>query len=315
MRTGLVGALIAVALGASGCSLFVAPNIATAPLKASLAAEALYAGPLTHQPRDLARLGSDCSGGKPEDCRFSDTKPQRGISLGTVTLLQPSKGGAALRAPWIEWTQIYRLWDRLFATEHSVKDYFWAAGESDTYTPLFQAFQNFTEVARAELGLDRGRLRAELIKQEREVLVRRVRALRTRWQAAVGADKSALEREIRDYLELLAATEQRAEERVRKLDTLAEEEAALYAAMADATRVLDGLQRNISNHLLAQDFVLTAEEAKALSDATTERFKRVRESIDAGRKAELEAQKKAQPPEWAERLEGILRRLRGTGGN
>jgi hypothetical protein len=176
------------------------------------------------------------------------------------------------------------------------------------------AYQNFAEVARAELGLDRGRLRAELVKQEREVLVRRVRVLRTRWQAAAGPDKAALEREIRDHLELLAATEQRAEERVGKLEALAAEEAALYAAMADATRVLDGLQRNISNHLLAQDLVLTAEEAKALSEATTERLKRIRESIDAGRKAELEAQKKAQPPEWAERLEGILQRLRRTGG-
>jgi len=84
--------------------------------------------------------------------------------------------------------------------------------------------------------------------------------------------------------------------------------------MADATRVLDGLQRNISNHLLGQDLVLTAEEAKELGEATTERFKRIRESIDAARMAELEAQKKAQPPEWAERLESILQRLRGTGG-
>jgi hypothetical protein len=298
----------------AGCSAFVAPNVARAPLKASLAAEALYGGPLKTQPRDTAGLGRSCDRAAPESCRFGDATAQRAANLGVLTLLEPSDGGAALRAPWIGWTRLYRVWDHAFAQEYHVDEYFWPSGESDAYTPLFVAFRNFAEVTRAELPFDRGRLRADLGQQSRNVLVQRIRVLQNRWQQATAGDKSALEREIRDHLELLAGSDQRADERVKRMDGPVDEEAALYAAMADATRVLAGLQRNITNHLLAQDLVLSAEEAKALAEAARERIARIREAIDAGRKAELEEQKKARLPDWAERLNEVLERVRGKGG-
>lgn len=311
---GLVlGALLAgSALG--GCSAFVAPNVASAPLKASLAAEALYGGPLRSQPKDTAALGRPCDSSAPETCRFGDAKVQRAANLGVIMLLEPSNGGATLRAPWIRWTQLYRVWDHAFAGEYHVDHYFWPSGESDAYTPLFVAFRNFAEVTRAELPFDRGRLRADLSQRSRDLLVSRIRALQKRWQEPTAGDKSALEREIRDHLELLAGSEQRVDERVKRMDGPVEEEAALYAALADATRVLDGLQRNITNHLLAQDLVLSAEEAKALAEAARERIARIREAIDAGRKAELEEQKKAKLPDWAERLNEVQERVRGKGG-
>jgi len=75
-----------------------------------------------------------------------------------------------------------------------------------------------------------------------------------------------------------------------------------------------GLQRNISNHLMKADLVLTAEEAKARAEATKEQLSRIRESIDAGRKAEIEAQQKAKAPEWAEQLRETLDSLQPKKG-
>ena len=101
---------------------------------------------------------------------------------------------------------------------------------------------------------------------------------------------------------------------MRRLDALATQEAQLYAALADTTRTLAGLQRNITNHLMKVDLVLSAEEAKALAEATKEQLGRIRETIDAGRKAELEAQQKAKAPEWADKLREALDSLKAKTG-
>lgn len=304
-------------VGLTGCSMFTGPNPGGAPLKASLAGEALYAGPLKDQPKDLALLGTPCNpkaGDTKDACRFADTKVQKAANLGGIVLLEPTDAGASLRAPWIKWTQIYRAWDGVFAHEYKVTDLFWLAGETEAYTPLFQAFRNFEEVTRFELPLDQNRLRYELSKGGREVVAGRIRALVTKYQSADEGGKAELERQIRAYFELLALADQRAGERVRRLEALAQEEAQLYAALAATTRTLVGLQRNISNHLMKADLVLSAEEAKALAESTKEQLGRIRESIDAGRKAEIEAQQKAKPPEWAEQLRQTLDSLRPKKG-
>ena len=57
-----------------------------------------------------------------------------------------------------------------------------------------------------------------------------------------------------------------------------------------------------------------AEEAKALAEATKEQLGRIRETIDAGRKAELEAQQKAKAPEWADKLREALDSLKAKTG-
>jgi hypothetical protein len=317
---------IALTLGFTGCSLLTAPNPGGAPLRASLAAEALYGGPLKDQPRDLALLGARCNpnadtNGK-DACRFDDAT-KKAANLGGIVLLEPTDAGASLRAPWIKWTQIYRGWDAAFGHEYRISDMFgpgkipelfWAEGESASYTPLFRAFRNFDEVTRFELPLDQNRLRYELSSRGRQVLAGRIRVLVKKYESADASDKPDLERQIRAYLELLAVSDQRADERVRRLDALAKQEAQLYAALADTTRTLAGLERNITNHLMKVDLVLSAEEAKALAEATKEQLGRIREAIDAGRKAELEAQQKAKPPAWAEQLRETLDSLKPKTG-
>jgi len=316
IRNG-VRAWLPLVVALTGCSMFTAPNPGGAPLKASLAAEALYAGPLKDQPKDLALLGSPCNpkaGDGKDACRFADTKVQKAANLGGIVLLEPTDAGASLRAPWIRWTQLYRAWDDIFGQEYKVTDLFWPVGETETYTPLFQAFRNFEEVTRFELPLDQNRLRYELSKRGREVVAGRIRALVTKYRSADEGGKADLERQIRAHFELLALADQRAGERVRRLEALAQEEEQLYAAMVATTRTLVGLQRNISNHLMKADLVLTAEEAKARAEATKEQLSRIRESIDAGRKAEIEAQQKAKAPEWAEQLRETLDSLQPKKG-
>lgn len=317
---------VGLALGLTGCSLFAAPHPGGAPLRASLAGEALYAGPLKDQPKDLALLGAQCNpeaGGNGKDaCRFDD-HTRRAANLGGIVLLEPTEAGASLRAPWIKWTQLYRGWDAAFGHEYKISDMFgpgkipelfWAEGEKDSYTPLFRAFRNFDEVTRFELPLDQDRLRYDLSKRGRQVIAGRIRALVKKYESADSGDKADLERQIRAYLELLTVSDQRADERVRRLDALAKQEAQLYAALADTTRTLAGLQRNITNHLMKVDLVLSAEEAKALAEATKEQLGRIREAIDAGRKAELEAQQKAKAPEWADKLRETLESLKPKTG-
>jgi hypothetical protein len=317
---------VGLVLGLTGCSLFTAPHPGGAPLRASLAGEALYGGPLQDQPKDLALLGTRCnpeagSNGK-DACRFDD-HTRRAANLGGIVLLEPTDAGASLRAPWIRWTQIYRGWDAAFGHEYRISDMFgagkipelfWADAERDSYTPLFRAFRNFDEVTRFELPLDQDRLRYDLSKRGRQVLAGRIRGLVKKYESAGAGDKADLERQIRAYLELLAVSDQRADERVRRLDALATQEAQLYAALADTTRTLAGLQRNITNHLMKVDLVLSAEEAKALAEATKEQLGRIREAIDAGRKAELEAQQKAKAPEWADKLREALDSLKAKTG-
>ena len=317
---------VGLVLGLTGCSLFTAPHPGGAPLRASLAGEALYGGPLQDQPKDLALLGTRCnpeagSNGK-DACRFDD-HTRRAANLGGIVLLEPTDAGASLRAPWIRWTQIYRGWDAAFGHEYRISDMFgagkipelfWADAERDSYTPLFRAFRSFDEVTRFELPLDQDRLRYDLSKRGRQVLAGRIRGLVKKYESAGAGDKADLERQIRAYLELLAVSDQRADERVRRLDALATQEAQLYAALADTTRTLAGLQRNITNHLMKVDLVLSAEEAKALAEATKEQLGRIRETIDAGRKAELEAQQKAKAPEWADKLREALDSLKAKTG-
>jgi hypothetical protein len=317
---------VGLVLGLTGCSLFTAPHPGGAPLRASLAGEALYGGPLQDQPKDLALLGTRCnpeagSNGK-DACRFDD-HTRRAANLGGIVLLEPTDAGASLRAPWIRWTQIYRGWDAAFGHEYRISDMFgagkipelfWADAERDSYTPLFRAFRSFDEVTRFELPLDQDRLRYDLSKRGRQVLAGRIRGLVKKYESAGAGDKADLERQIRAYLELLAVSDQRADERVRRLDALATQEAQLYAALADTTRTLAGLQRNITNHLMKVDLVLSAEEAKALAEATKEQLGRIREAIDAGRKAELEAQQKAKAPEWADKLREALDSLKAKTG-
>jgi len=319
-------ASVGLALALTGCSLFTAPHPAGAPLRASLAGEALYGGPLKDQPKHLALLGVPCNpdaGSNEKDaCRFDD-HTRKAANLGGIVLLEPTDAGASLRAPWIGWTQIYRGWDAAFGHEYRISDMFgpgkipelfWADGTKDSYTPLFRAFRNFDEVTRFELPLDQNRLRYELSSRGRQVLAGRIRVLVKKYESADASDKADLERQIRAYLELLAVADQRADERVRRLDALAKQEAQLYAALADTTRTLAGLQRNITNHLMKVDLVLSAEEAKALAEATREQLGRIREAIDAGRKAELEAQQKAKAPEWAEQLRETLDSLKPKKG-
>jgi len=323
-RQALVWAGLAVAL--TGCSAFTAPHPAGAPLRASLAAEALYGGPLKEQPKELALLGVPCkpeAGGSAKDaCRFDDHS-RKAANLGGIVLLEPTEAGASLRAPWIAWTQLYRGWDAAFGHEYKISDMFgpgkvpelfWVEERNDSYTPLFRAFRNFEEVSRFELPLDQNRLRYELSKRGREVLTGRIRALATKYRSGDEADKPDLERQIRAYLELLAVSDQRADDRVQKLEALAKQEAQLYATFAETTRTLTGLQRNITNHLMKVDLVLSAEEAKALAEATKEQLTRIRETIDAGRKAELEAQQKAKPPDWLDKLHETLDSLKPKKG-
>jgi hypothetical protein len=301
----------------SGCSLFVAPNPGGAPLRASLAAEALYAGPLKNQPKELALLGTRCDPAAPDAraaCRFGESAPRQAVALGEITLLVPSDTGASLRAPWIRWTGLHRVWDAAAATEYRVADLFWLEGEEESYTPLYTAFRSFEQVTRQELTLDQHRLRYDLADRARAVLVARVRTLVKAYGSAEGSGRRELEGQIRAHLELLALVEQRAEERVRRLEALAEEEARLYTVLADTTRTFAGLQRNVTNHLMKVDLVLSADEAKALAEAAGERLGRIREVIDAGRQAELEEQKKAWPPEWVDRLRDALERARPRTG-
>jgi hypothetical protein len=294
----------------AGCSAFVGPNPANAPLRASLAAEALYAGPLRSQPKELTLLGTPCQPARdPGGCRLGDPASSKAASILGLTVVTPSEGGASLRAPWIRWTQLYHAWDGVSARTDRATALLWDEGEKDDYTPLFTAFRSFAQVARAETVLDQNRLRYELAARSRAVLVGRIRDLLRRREEP-GADRGDIERQIRAYLELLSVADQRADERVRKLDALAAEEAELYATLAEATRTLDGLQRNITNHLLKLDLVLSAEEAKARAEATQDRLKRIRESIDAGRRATIEEAAKAKPPEWADRLREVLDELR-----
>jgi hypothetical protein len=306
---------MAAAAALGGCGAFVAPNSAQAPLKASLAAEALYAGPVKAQPRDAAQLGTPCKPGS-EECRLGEPAPRRARSIGAITVREPSEGSTKLRAPWIRWTQLYRAWDashsKTYALDSPESGLLWPEGETERNKGLFQVFRDFADATRAELVLDQNRLRYDLGAHGRDVLVGRIRTL-LQQRAADGADRAGIEQQIRAHLELLAASDQRAEARVKRLDAIAREEAELYAAFSESMRTLDGLQRNITNHLIGQDLVLSADEAKALAEATQERFRRIRESIEAGRKAGLEEAAHARAPDWADRVRGLLDELKPKG--
>jgi hypothetical protein len=310
-RYGAALSAVVVAAGLSGCGAFVAPNSAHAPLKASLAAEALYAGPVKLQPREVARLGTPCA--QTPDCRLGEAAPRRAATIGAITVLEPSDTGTKLRAPWIRWTQLYRAWDagfsRTYTLDSNESGLLWEEGETERNKGLFQVFRDFGDVTRLELVLDQNRFRYDLSAYGRDVLVGRIRAL-LKQRTAATADRTDIEQQIRAHLELLAATEQRADARVKRLEAIAREEADLYAAFAESIRTLDGLQRNITNHLIGQDLVLSAEEARALAEAIQERFKRIREAIEAGRKAGVEEAAQAKPPEWADRVRGLLDELR-----
>ncbi len=321
-RAGVAMAAMMAAALLTGCGAFVSPNSAQAPLRASLAAEALYAGPIRVQPRDIVQLGTPC---KPdtagEECRLGEPAPQRAATVGDITVLAPSAAAAKLRAPWIRWTQLYRAFDASFSETYTIRSddpatgkprLLWDEGESERNKGLFQVFSAFADVTRRELVLDQNRLRFELAVHSRDVLVGRVRTL-LKQRAEPGANAGDIERQIRAYLELLAVADQRADERVKRLDAIAREEAELYATFAESTRTLDGLQRNITNHLVGQDLVLSAEEAQALAEATQTRLKQIREAIEAGRKAGLEEAARVKPPDWVDRVRGLLDELKPKG--
>lgn len=305
---------LALAIALSGCGMFVAPHPAKAPLKGSLAAEALWAGPLSGQPKELPTVASPCeltpSRGAKSELRFGIG--QESVHLGAITFVTPLTTGAKLRAPWIRWTHLYALWDRV-ANEERVGELFTANEQifwsGTAYTPVLDAFAKLNQRTCGEALTDQITLEKELELKTHDLLVRRIRALVEK-RAASGADKSSLEEQIRGHLEVLAATSQRANERVKKLDILARQEAQLYSTLAESARTLLGLQRNITNHLLHVDLVLSADEAKALAEATKEKLTRIRGAIDAGRQAELDAQKTATTPEWMETLRKALDAIR-----
>lgn len=311
-------ALLAVAgcvFAMAGCT---SPNSASAPLRAAMVAEALYAGPLAMQAAETEHLEKACQVARDGRaapavlCRY-DSKGQSALTIGGVLLLEPADAGVALHAWYLSWTQIYRLWDRAFAKEYTVEKFFIAdvpavrkfwrhADDSDRYSSLFESFATLKEVSKLDYVPDQNALAYAFETATRDLLEARIASLVAERAVASAADKRRLEGQIRSHLEVLAGVHQLAERRVASLESIALEEAGRYAELKEQTRSLVALQRNITNHLMDRDLVVSVDEVEAVFESSRETLERIRKSVEEARDAERKRQAEGKVPDWAERV-------------
>lgn len=338
MTAARVSVVTAAVLALSGCAFFSDPNLASAPMRASLVAEALYAGPLVEQPAELKDLGRPCDpqaeGADAIACRF-DNDAVRTLQVGGVRFREPSAAGVTLRKWYLRWTQLYRLWDRAFSSEYGVEVFlidqpdegqarlpelrpFWGTRAQDgsrldepTFTPLVGAFNTLEEVSRIDYPIEQNALGYEYRQAVRDALEARIAALLVERKEASRERRAAIEKTVRSYLEVLAGLHQRAAQRVARLEAFAREEAELYATLREQAAALAGLQRNVSNFLMQRDLIVSPSEVEAVFDTSRETYGRIRKQVEDARTAERERQKETELPDWVGLVERALARVRG----